>query len=158
MSSEFFFDQSPKVLFDLICDPDFLVERSIAIGEVSADAEIAEDADGVIYITMRREVDQELPPFLAKLFNSRQVLNVEEEWTQDGNHFNGTSLYQVEGKKVSVSIVMSIQPSGSGSMYRVSHKPKADIPLMKKKIEAFIKSNCENGAKKEAAYMASKLA
>ena len=32
MSLEFSFKQSADTLFDLLCDPDFLVQRSIALG------------------------------------------------------------------------------------------------------------------------------
>ena len=37
MSQEYTFDKSAEDVFDLFCDPDFLVDRSMAIGEVSAD-------------------------------------------------------------------------------------------------------------------------
>lgn len=158
MSLEFTFsNHSAENVFDLFCDPDFLVERSMAIGELSADAEVAEDEDGVIYVTMRREVTRELPSVLSKLFNSKQVLDVEEKWYQDGDDFVGHSDYDVQGQPVKVSADMRISPNGSGCLYTVNFKVKADIPLVRGKVEKFIKSNCIDGAEQELKFTATKL-
>lgn len=158
MSLEYTFsNHSAESVFDLLCDPDFLVERSMAIGELSADAEVAEDEDGVIYISMRREVTRELPSFLAKLFNPKQVLSVEEKWYQDGDDFIGHSEYDVEGQPVKVKTDMRISPNGSGCLYSVNFNVKADIPLVRGKVEKFIKSNCVEGAEQELKFTETKL-
>lgn len=157
MSLKFTFSHPAEAVFDLFCDPDFLVERSMAIGEVSADAEVAEDEDGVIYVTMRREVNQELPSFLAKLFNPKQVLNVEETWQAKGDGFVGKSEYTVQGQPVNVKTEVSLTPSGSGCIFSIDYKIKADIPLIRGKVEKFIKGNCEQGTQKELEFTAKKL-
>lgn len=154
MSLEYTFSHSVDDVFDLFCDPDFLVDRSIAIGEVSADAEIEEDDNGKIYVKMRREVKRDLPSFLAKLFNPQQILTMEEEWQQIGEAMMGKSIFKVEGQPVTVKTEMTLKPTASGCVYSIKYNVKADIPLIKGKLEKFIKSNCEEGTQKELEYAA----
>jgi hypothetical protein len=154
MSLEFSFKQSADTLFDLLCDPDFLVQRSIALGEISADAETEEDEDGRVTITMRREVKQDLPSFLSKLFKPQQVLLMKEEWQKVGPNYVGKGEFTVDGQPVTVKTEMTIKPKGKGCTYGISYKPKAQIPLVGGKVEKFIEGNCIEGSKKELEYTA----
>lgn len=156
MSLEFTFSHSAEDVFDLFCDPDFLVERSIALGEISADAEIEDDGSKVT-ISMRREVTRDLPKMLAKVFNPQQVLNLKEEWQQIGEAFIGKSEFTVEGQPVKVNTEMTLKPSGNGSVFSIKYKAKADIPLVGGKVEKFIISNCVEGSQKELEFAEGKL-
>lgn len=158
MSLEFTFASSPEEVFDLFCDPDFLVDRSIALGEVSADAEVDEDDKGKVIVTMRREVKRDLPAFLAKLFNPQQVINLREEWQQIGSNFIGKGEFTVEGQPVTVKTEMTLKASPKGTTYSVKFTPKANIPLIGGKVEKFIAGNCEDGTRKEVDYAIAKLA
>ncbi len=157
MSLKFTFSHSVDDVFDLFCDPDFLVERSMALGEISADAEIEEDDNGKILITMRREVKQDLPAFLAKMFNPQQAITMKEEWQQIGESFIGKGTYDVEGQPVTVKTDMTLKPDGDGCIYTISYSPKAKIPMIGKKVEKFIEGNCEEGTKKELEFTAERL-
>ena len=142
--------------FEMLCDPDFLVERSIALGELSADAEVEEDGSKII-ISMRREVTRDLPKFLAKLFNPQQVLHLTETWQQIGDNYVGKSEFTVEGQPVKVATDMTLKPTSGGCEFDISYKAKAEIPLVGGKVEKFIISNCEEGTKKEIDFLIEKL-
>ena len=157
MSLEFTFSHSTAAVFDLFCDPDFLVQRSTALGELSADAEVDQVGNKII-IKMRREVKRDLPSFLAKIFNPQQVLSVTEEWLQMGETFVGKSNYVVEGQPVTVTTEMTLKPSANGSVFSITYKAKASIPLIGGKIEKYIISQCEEGTHKECEYAAKRLA
>lgn len=157
MSFEFTFSHSVDDVFDLFCDPDFLVERSIALGELSADAEIEDDGSKVTII-MRREVVRDLPKVLAKVFDSKQVLNLTEDWQQIGEAFIGKSTFLVEGQPVEIKTEMTLKPANGGCVFNISYKAKAKIPLVGGKVEKFIISNCVEGTKKECEFAAQKLA
>ena len=157
MSLKFTFSHSADDVFDLFCDPDFLVERSIALGEISADAEVEEDDRGKIVVSMRREVKQDLPAFLAKMFNPQQVLHLKEEWQQIGDNYIGKGVYDVEGQPVTVNTDMTLKSDGDGSVYTISYKVSAKIPVVGKKVEKFIQGNCEEGTKKELEFAAERL-
>ncbi len=158
MSLEFTFNHSVDEIFDLFCDPDFLVERSMALGEISADAEVEEDDSGKITVKMRREVKQDLPAFLAKLFNPQQVITMTDEWRLVGNNYVGKGEFLVEGQPVNVKVEMTLKPQGKGCVYSIKYKPTAKIPLIGGKVEKFIQGNCEEGTMKELKYMAAQLA
>lgn len=158
MGLKFTFSHSVDDVFDLICDPNFLVERSMALGEISADAETEEDDNGKILISMRREVKQDLPSFLAKMFSSEQVITMHEEWQQIGTSFIGKGTYDVEGQPVTIKTEMTLKPEGDGSIYSITYHSKAKIPIIGKKVEKFIEGNCEDGALKELEFIAKRLA
>ncbi len=158
MSIEFNFNQTAEEVFDLFCDPDFLVERSMALGEVSADAEIDEDDKGKVIITMRREVKRDLPSFLAKVFNPQQILNVREEWQQIGSNFIGKGEFTVEGQPVSVKTEFTIKNTDNGCVFTAKYNPKAKIPLIGGRVEKYIESNCFEGVEKEVAFTKTKFA
>lgn len=157
MSLEFTFSHSVDDVFDLFCDPDFLVERSMALGETSADAEIEDDGTKVS-ITMRREVTRDLPKVLAKVFDSKQVLNMTEEWQQIGEAFIGKAKFVVEGQPVEINSELTLKPTDSGCVFNVSYKAKAKIPLVGGKVEKFIIANCLEGVEKELEFTAKTLA
>ncbi len=157
MSLEFTFSHSPQDVFELFCDPDFLVDRSMALGELSADAEIEEDGSTVT-IAMRREVTRDLPKVLAKVFDPKQILNMKEEWQQIGDSYIGKSAFTVEGQPVEVKTEMTLKPTDQGSIFSISYKAKAKIPLVGGKVEKFIISNCIEGTQKEMEFTAEKLA
>ena len=157
MSLEFTFSHSVDDVFELFCDPDFLVERSMALGELSADAEI-EDEGSKVTITMRREVTRDLPKMLAKVFDPKQVLNMTEEWQQIGEAFIGKSEFTVEGQPVEIKTEMTLKPTEGGCVFNINYKAKAKIPLVGGKVEKFIISNCVEGTQKEMEFTAKKLA
>jgi len=157
MSLEFTFNHSADDVFDLFCDPDFLVERSMALGELSADAEVDEDDSGKITIIMRREVKQELPAFLAKLFNPQQSITMTDEWRLVGNNYVGKGEFLVQGQPVNVKTEMTLKPKGDGCVFSIKYKPTAKIPLIGGKVEKFIQGNCEEGTMKELKFTASRL-
>lgn len=157
MSLKFTFSHSVDDVFDLFCDPDFLVERSMALGEISADAEMEEDDNGKIVISMRREVKQDLPAFLAKMFNPQQVITMKEEWQQIGESFIGKGSFDVEDQPVVVKTDMTLKPDGDGCIYTIKYDAKAKIPMIGKKVEIFIQSNCEEGTQKELKFTAERL-
>lgn len=158
MSVEFTFNHSIDDVFNLFADPDFLVERSIALGEISADAEVEEDDSGKITIAMRREVKQDLPSFLAKLFNPQQTITMTDEWRLVGNNYIGKGEFVVQGQPVNVKTDMTLKPKGDGCVFSIKYKPSAKIPLIGGKVEKFIQGNCEEGTKKELEYTAKVLA
>ncbi len=144
-------------VFELLTDPDFLVERSIGIGEDSADCEIEEDENGKIYITMNREVTRDLPSFLAKLFSAKQKLTMKETWQQVGSNWIGKGEYTVEGQPVNITIDITLKSEGDGCVYSTKYSAKAKIPMIGGKVEKYIKGNCEDGTRAEMDFLAAKL-
>ena len=145
-------------VFELLTDPDFLVARSIGIGEDSADCEVEEDEDGKVYVTMNRAVTRDLPAFLAKLFSAKQNLTMKETWQQVGANWVGKGEYTIEGQPVNIKTDVTLKADGNACVYSVKYTPKAKIPMIGGKVEKYIKGNCEEGSTKEMDFLVAKLA
>lgn len=158
MSVEFNFSHSAEDVFELFCDPDFLVERCIAIGELSADVEIEEDENGIVTVNMTREVKRELPSFLAKMFNPQQVVKLVETWQQIGDNYTGKGEITVEGQPVSIKTSFTLKNTDNGSVFSIKYSPKASIPLIGGRVEKFIEGQSEKDVVKELEFTAKKLA
>jgi hypothetical protein len=145
-------------VFERLTDPDYLVERSLALGELSADCSVEEDGDAVV-ITMRREIERKLPAVLARLFSPRQTVELVERWNTSGRVHKGSYRLSVLGQPVTVSATLELKAADTGkSLYTVSHSAKASIPLVGGKVEAFILSQTEAGARAELEHLAKSFA
>lgn len=136
----------------VLCDPDFRVERSIALGELSAECDIEEDG-GDVKVHMVREVVRELPSVLAKIFSAKQTLEFVETWTACKNGWQGKLLIDVRNQPVELTATISLLATAGGCEYSVAHKCKAKIPLVGGKVEKFVLSQTDSGALDELNYL-----
>lgn len=157
MTMRFEFQASIDTVFKLMTDPDFLVERSLAIGELEASCEV-EDFDDKTEIRMQRVVKRELPSFLAKLFSSEQSLNTQETWLRDGDNWAGQVHIEVADQPVSLKGEFSLKTNTDTScIYEIAYKAKANIPLIGGKVEKYIASQTNAGIQQELDFASSKL-
>lgn len=157
MGLKYQFAHNIDTVFELLTDPDFLVERSISIGELSADCEIEEDGEKTT-IKMNREVERDdLPKFLAKLFNPVQTLKFTEEWQSNGNNKAGKYSIDVVGQPVTIMAKLKLSETDEGCEYSIEHSAKASIPLIGGKIEKFIIGQTADGVEQEINYLREKL-
>ena len=150
------FDCGIDTVWALLCDPDFRVERSIALGELSAECDI-EESDEQVVVKMEREVIRELPSVLAKVFNAQQSLVFIETWQPKGDGWAGEMSIEIKKQPVRLGATMSLMPTASGCEYIVSHHCKAKIPLIGGKVEKFVLSQTDDGALAEVNYLKDKL-
>lgn len=66
------FECAPDEIYELLNDPQFLVDRCLEPGELSAECEVSED-DERTTIELAGEISRDLPKVLARMFDS--VLN-----------------------------------------------------------------------------------
>lgn len=151
MSLSFEFDQDVDTVYNLLTDPDFLVERSTALGESNAECEVEEYDDETV-VKMTREVTRDLPSVLAKMFNPSQTMNMVETWRRDGDDWEGEYTIDIVGQPVTMTAKFSLKAKGSGSVYQIKHGCKAKIPLVGGKVEKFILSQAVDGSKDELDY------
>ncbi|WP_373089000.1 DUF2505 domain-containing protein [Zhongshania sp.] len=150
------FDRSIDEVWALLCDPDFRVERSIALGELSAECDVEERGEQVT-VKMSREVVRELPSVLARVFNSQQSLVFVETWQHKDGGWEGKMSIEIKKQPVQLGATMSLLPTASGCEYIVSHHCKAKIPLVGGKVEKYVLSQTDDGALDELNYLKAKL-
>lgn len=139
-------------VYETLTDPEFLVDRCLALGELSAECEVEEDGEATV-ITLVREIQRDLPRLLVKLFDAVQVMDMTETWTPHGDGWRGSWEMKVRGQPVTVGADFELVPSAGGCRYRVSHRASAKIPLAGKAVEKYILGETTGGARDELTYL-----
>lgn len=152
MSVNFEFDHDVQTVYETLTEPQFLVDRCLALGELSAECEVEDDEQGTV-VKLVREVSRDLPRVLAKLFDAVQVTDMVEQWQPDGDGWKGTWELDVRGQPVTVAASFTLEPTNAGSRYSVSHTARAKIPLVGKQVEKYILGQTSSGATDELAYL-----
>ena len=156
MTVHFEFDQDAQTVFDALTDPQYLVDRNLALGELSAEAEMEEDEECTT-LNVVREVRRELPSFLAKLFDPVQVMDMTEVWHPYQEGWRGEWKMDVRKQPVTILASFELVPTETGWRYSVAHRARAKIPLVGNKVEKYILGQTSQGARDELEYLRSYL-
>jgi len=146
------YEHEVQVVYEALTDPQFLVDRNLALGELSAECEVETDAQSAT-ITAEREVRRELPGVLARFFDPVNVMDMSEHWQADGDGWRGEWTMTVRGQPVTILGRFELTPSQNGCRYRVSHQARAKIPLVGGQVEKFILGQTAQGATDELEYL-----
>jgi hypothetical protein len=152
VSVSFEFDQDVPTVYQTLTEPQFLVDRCLALGELSAECDVEDDGDSTT-VTLVREVSRDLPRVLAKLFDALQVTDMTEHWQATADGWQGEWTLDVRGQPVTVSASFELVPLANGCRYTVSHRAKAKIPLVGKQVEKYILGQTADGATDELQYL-----
>ncbi|WP_405229135.1 DUF2505 domain-containing protein [Lentisalinibacter sediminis] len=154
------FDADVDTVAALMTDPDFIVDRCLAIGELSAECHADEDRDSVTLHTTRVS-RQDLPGFLTKLVGEEQTLTVHEIWqtVADGRRNRYQGRYTVRSARAPIEIEgrFTLEADGSGSVYKVEHRFHVPIPLIAGRIEKVLRRQITATVEAELAYAAERL-
>ena len=157
MAVEFTFAHDTDKVFKLLCNADFLVDRCLALGEISADCTVEDDNQQIV-VVLTREIERVLPPFLARLLDSRQTFEHVERWKQAKDTRHGSLLIRVSNQPVSVEAEMRLKPNpGGGCTYTVAHSVTANMPLIGRRVEGYLLTQMETNARAELEYLESAL-
>lgn len=156
MAIEYRLDAPVDEVFDRLTDVDYLVDRCIALGELGAECTVEEDR-GQTVVTMVREVERTLPSFLARLFDTKQTIELVEHWKRAGKGFDGSYHLRVKGQPVTVDATMRLKPVRGGCVYAIEHVCKASIPLIGRRVESFMLEQIVDGARAELEHLAGSL-
>jgi hypothetical protein len=157
MSMHFEFDHDVQSVFDLLTDPDFLVDRCLELGELEASCEVDTKGDATV-ISLSRTLERDLPRVLAKVFDPVQTIHMTETWKPDGDGgFTGDYTFDVQGQPVSVSATFELYPTEDGCCYSIEHRAKAKVPLLGGQIEKFVRAQAKDGCLAELEYLQQSL-
>lgn len=152
MAVEFEFEQDVQSIYETLTDPQFLVDRCLALGELDAECEV-EEGDEITTVKLVREIERDIPKVLARLFKGAQVTEMTEEWQPHKKGWRGHWTLSVRGQPVTVEADFTLEPTRKGSRYTVSHRAKAKIPVVGRQVEKFILSQTTGGAMDELKYL-----
>lgn len=152
MTVSYDFENDVQTVYETLTEPQFLVDRGLALGELSAECEVAESG-ATTTINLVREVRRDLPRVLAKLFDPVQMMDMEEIWREDGEGYSGNWTIEIRGQPVTITAEFDLVPTLGGCRYSVTHHAKAKIPLVGKQVEKYILGQTADGARDELNYL-----
>jgi len=153
MSVNYEFEHDVQTVYETLTEPQFLVDRCSALGELSAECDVEEADDGTTTVKICREIKRDLPRVLSRVFDPVQVMDMTEEWCPAGDGWRGEWTMDVRGQPVVVSARFELVPTSTGCRYSVTHSAKAKIPLIGKQIEKYILGQTSGGARDELSYL-----
>ena len=156
MAVRYEFAGDVETVFRLLTNREFLVQRSKDLGERSAGCEI-EEAGETTRVIQEREIERELPSFLAKLFSSRQQVKTREEWRRSGDGYAGSFSWEIVGQPVQIKGRFTLKPADGGCLYRGKHDVKVNLPLIGGRAEKYALSEAEKSLLRELEYAGHKL-
>jgi len=155
--ASYFFQADVEQVFELLTDPDFLVQRCVALGEKDIQCDV--ECEGrKTRVEITRTVKRDLPKVLAKLFGDENTMTMVEDWEEIGATKMGSYVVEVAGQPVTLKATFSLKPKDEGCEYEIKYSAKAKIPMVGKKVEDFILGQTEEGMHLEMDYLAEKLA
>ena len=156
MTSTYSFSHNVETIFDKLTDPDFLVQRCVALGEKNIQCDVESDGRKTT-VVLSRTIKRELPAVLAKLFGAENHMVMTEKWEDVGSSKMGNYTVDVQGQPVTLAAKFKLKPTDKGCEYSIDFSCKAKIPLIGGQVEKFILGQTEDGMRKEMDYLQSHL-
>lgn len=152
MAVNFEFEHDVQTVYETLTDPDFLVDRCLALGELSAECDVEEDEELTV-VNLVREIKRDLPKVLAKVFGPVQLTEMQEKWRPCEDGWRGDWTMKVRGQPVTIFADFKLLATRKGCRYSVSHRAKAAIPLVGRTVEKYILDQTSGGATDELTYL-----
>jgi hypothetical protein len=157
MSSSYPVNDAVSAVFSLLSDPDFIVARSDAIGELEATCEVElQDEKTVLQIT-RRIARHNVPKMLSRVLNPVQTINFVEYWWPSGHGMVGHYTADIVDLPIVISAQLQLVPTPEGCAYVIEHGAKANILLIGGAVERFIIGQTAEGVGAEIDYLKRRL-
>lgn len=145
------YTQDVDTVYRFVTDPENIKKRCEASGERNVRIEVQE-AGGTKTITSTREIDSDLPSFAKKLFSATNTIIERREWRDAGEKKTCKSHIDVVGTPGKIDSNVTISPNGSGCTYDIEFEATAKVPLIRKKLEAFVEKTTMEGMRDEHDY------
>jgi hypothetical protein len=145
------YTQDVDTVYRFVTDPENIKKRCEASGERNVRIEVQE-AGGTKTITSTREIDSDLPGFAKKLFSATNTIIERREWRDAGEKKTCKSHIDVVGTPGKIDSNVTISPNGSGCTYDIEFEATAKVPLIRKKLEAFVEKSTMEGMRDEHDY------
>ena len=155
---EFEFDCAVEDVFALLTDPDFIVERSLALGDPESRCKANERGEETVVVSDRK-VRRDVPAFLAKFFDPLQTIRMTETWQPNDDDSGWVCRQEVEikGQPIKVSARIELFATDDGCCYQVEQHARAKMPLIGSRVEKFAVSQAYDGSRAEMDYLSKYL-
>lgn len=149
------YTQDVDTIFKEMGSADYLENRAYWVREVDPEVKVEGDPPT---ITLQRWVIRDYPKFLKKLFPAKQGMGQVEKWQKDGDNWKGSYVIDVQGNPVEVTGEFTLKKTAKGCEFSIIHGVTAKIPLLGRKIEAYILKETQMGCGDELDYLEMRMA
>ncbi len=140
-------------LFALFQDPEFIVERYLGTGAVSASLLELSSDEGVL-IQVERVVQVDVPAFLSKFMHPTTHVVQTERWQGEaGGPYLNDMQVEIRGTPVKLHVAMELAGKGKGCVNRVEIEARCGIPLIGGKVADFVAKDAERTANLEYEFI-----
>ena len=147
------FNQDADDVFAAMTNAELLKQRCTDLGEKNIQCSVEENGRKTA-VSLSRTVKRDLPKVLAAMFSAENTIRMKEQWETIGSTYMGSYAAEVVGQPVALSAKFKLKPSAEGGCdYTIDYQCKASIPLVGKKIEAFIISQTAGGLEQEINWL-----
>jgi Protein of unknown function (DUF2505) len=153
---EFEFDYELEDIFAILTDPEFIVERSIALGDLDSECEVIEDGERIVVVSDRK-VHRDVPGFLTRIFDPVQLITMTETWRPDDGGWICRQQVDIKGAPLKVFADIELFPTETGCCYRITQGAKASLPLIGGRLEKFAVSQAVEACRDDMRYLADYL-
>jgi hypothetical protein len=144
------------MLAGLLCDRDYLRQRSEHAGDENISVDVRPTEQGVKVVTAR-DRKSVIPAFARKLVDNRNRIIDHTTWMGDGEGYRAEYTIQIEGAPVAIKGRTRLLPADAGCRYETEFEVEARVPLLAKKIENAVADQIEQTLRAHAVRNAERL-
>ena len=146
-------------VFNCLTNPDYIVARSRAMGELNASCRIARDGDRTsLHITRTVCHEAAKLPKMIRRFGLRQTVVIDEQWWDDGEGKAGRLHARPGNLPIELEADMAITPTATGSELSITQRCRVHVPLLGSTLEPLMLEQRQRDLDQEVAYLLEALA
>lgn len=131
------FNGEPVAVMAMLRDPDYIRTKCDRTGSLKTDIEVAAAADGGVTLTITRVLPADVPAVAKKFVGDTITVTETQVWTGPANDGSATATGTVDfSAPLSLTVLMSLALTGSGTLVRTSGSIKASVPFVGGTIES----------------------
>ena len=146
-------------VFKCLTNPDYILARSKAMGELDASCKIAREGDRTsLHITRTVCHEADKLPKLMRRFGLRQTVVIDEQWWDDGEGKAGRFHARPGNLPIELEADLAITPTSTGSELSITQRCRVHVPLIGSTLEPLMLEQRQKDLDQEVAYLREALA
>lgn len=128
---------TPQEVFAMLADEEFQNRKCLATGARRHFVSISEREDRTIIVNRRDMPSDDFPAFVKSMVGETLSVTETQDWGPAGNAGvrHGRLTVDIAGAPIALGGVLSLTPSGQGTLETIEADLKASIPILGNKVE-----------------------
>ena len=145
------YDFPAATLHGRLTDKAWVSARARAAGDTDVGAQL-HPVGGGVEVVLDRDVLTDVPSFAKRLFKATNRVVERSTWTGGDGRFQCNWTVDVKGAPTEISGATTLLDTPGGCRMTIDFTVRASVPLIRKRLEAFITDRTLDGMKRDAEY------